>query len=262
MRRASAKRPRGRRAMASDPQVAVRFAVKDAEVVRQALQNLGKDGEAALKRMDAAAKPVPKSLTAVSDVVNDMKGRATGLTGSLGLAGTAMLGLGPIGLAVGAALGIAYLAFTKMTEAAHNFAQGATELKSFAAVTGLTLTQAAAVSKLGVEFGVGSEQVRAFVEKFTIGMDEVRRAAGPLFEAINRVSPALAVQLAGAKDSAEALNILAKAYHQAGEEGDKFRQNRIGRAAGGRNASETAQILETIYERGGIQQIGKDAEAA
>jgi lambda family phage tail tape measure protein len=59
-----------------------------------------------------------------------------------------------------------------------------------------------------------------------------------------------------------ALDILAKAYHQAGEEGDKFRQARIARAAGGRGATETAQILDTINERGGIQQITKDAEAA
>ncbi len=42
--------------MADAGQVNVRFSVSDAEVVRQALEKLGKDGEQALKRLDAAAQ--------------------------------------------------------------------------------------------------------------------------------------------------------------------------------------------------------------
>src|SRR4051812_17246527 len=99
-----------------DAQVAVRFAVKDAELVRQALQNLGKDGEAALKRMDASAKPLPKGLTAVSDTVSDLKGRAAQLAASTGLAGTVLGGLGPIGIATAASLGAVYLAFNRVSD--------------------------------------------------------------------------------------------------------------------------------------------------
>jgi len=109
--------------MANDPQVAVRFAVKDAEVVRQALQNLGKDGEAALKKLDAAGKPVPKALTAVSDVVNEMKG-ARGLYRRARPRWYGAARPWSVGLAVGAALGIAYFAMTKATDAANKLAEG------------------------------------------------------------------------------------------------------------------------------------------
>src|SRR3954468_20778075 len=121
--------------MPNDAQVAVRFAVKDAEVVRQALQNLGKDGESALKRFDNAAKPLPKGLTAVSDTVSELKGRAAQLAGSTGLVGTALGGLGPIGIATAASLGSVYLAFNRISDGAKAAGQYAREVRDFANAT-------------------------------------------------------------------------------------------------------------------------------
>ena len=85
--------------------VAVRFSVENAEVVRKALEALGRDGEKALKVLDAAGKPVPKGLSAVSEAIAAARGQAQSFAGHLGPLGTAVAALGPIGLATAGVVG-------------------------------------------------------------------------------------------------------------------------------------------------------------
>ena len=89
----------------SDRTLAIRLAVKDGEVVRRALMQLGEDGARALARIEQASKPASKGLLVLNEVTSAARVHLEGFAGHLGGVGSAMLRLGPAGLAAGAALG-------------------------------------------------------------------------------------------------------------------------------------------------------------
>jgi len=89
----------------SERHLYIRLAVKDGETVRRALAQLGEDGSRALARIEQAAKPASKGLLALNEVTSAARVRLEGFAGNLGGVGSAMLRLGPAGLAAGAALG-------------------------------------------------------------------------------------------------------------------------------------------------------------
>src|SRR5690349_6515546 len=103
------------------PDVKVRFSVENAEVVRTALQNLGKDGEKALRTLDAASSPVNKNLGALSGLANDLKSRWQGFATALGPVGAALTAIGPAGLVAAGALGALFYAFSSVKEGAKEF---------------------------------------------------------------------------------------------------------------------------------------------
>ena len=53
--------------------VTVRFSVQDQEAVRKALEQLGRDGDAALRKIDAAGKPVSRTMGSVSEIMGDLR---------------------------------------------------------------------------------------------------------------------------------------------------------------------------------------------
>ncbi|MEO5337342.1 MAG: hypothetical protein H7841_10680 [Magnetospirillum sp. WYHS-4] len=89
----------------SDRTLAIRLAVKDGEVVRRPLMQLGEDGSKALSRIEQASKPASKGLLAINEVTSAARVHLEGFADHLGGVGFAMLRLGPAGLAAGAALG-------------------------------------------------------------------------------------------------------------------------------------------------------------
>jgi hypothetical protein len=98
--------------------VAIRFSVQNAEVVRQALLQLGKDGEKALQQLSAGTAAPNRGLNALSSLFDNAKSHVTGLATSIGPAGTALIQLGPAGLVAAAALGAVGAAFTRVGERA------------------------------------------------------------------------------------------------------------------------------------------------
>ncbi|MEO5338828.1 MAG: phage tail length tape measure family protein, partial [Magnetospirillum sp. WYHS-4] len=83
----------------------IRLAVRDGEVVRRALVQLGDEGSRALARIENAAKPASRGLLAINEVTSAARGHLEGFAGNLGSVGSAMLRLGPMGLVAGAAVG-------------------------------------------------------------------------------------------------------------------------------------------------------------
>jgi len=60
-------------------EVGIRLSVKDDAIVRRALQELGKDGEAALKRIERAGKPASTSLVALNAAAGAVRGSIGGM---------------------------------------------------------------------------------------------------------------------------------------------------------------------------------------
>src|SRR3954465_14906609 len=105
--------------------VTVRFSVQDQEAVRKALEQLGRDGDAALRKIDAAGKPVSKTMGSVSEIMGDLRARATATAESLGPVGTFLTSLGPAGLAAGAAIGVTVAGLFKLADGANQLADKA-----------------------------------------------------------------------------------------------------------------------------------------
>jgi hypothetical protein len=157
--------------------VTIRFSVQDAEVVRKALEQLGKDGEAALRRLDTAGKPVSRTMGAVSDVVADLRMRAQASADSLGVAGVALTRLGPAGLAAGAALGVTVGALFKVIEGVDQLADKAGRVRDFAEQVGLTVSQVQAFEIAGTDVGVSAEKIATGLGKLSAEMETTRRGS-------------------------------------------------------------------------------------
>ena len=103
---------------------------------------------------------------------------AVAMTGSLGAAGTALGGLGPVGLAVGAALAGVTLGIKQAAEASLQLAETAGRLQDFAETTGFTIAQLQALEHAGAKVGVSSQSMSTALERFSVAMDDVKQAMG------------------------------------------------------------------------------------
>lgn len=125
----------------------IRLAVRDGDVVRRALTQLGDEGSRALTRIENAAKPVSRGLLALGEVTSAARGRLEDFAGNLGGVGSAMLRLGPIGLAAGAAVGALTLALgqglRELEAAEQSFLRLEGVLKATGHASGLTSAQLA-----------------------------------------------------------------------------------------------------------------------
>jgi hypothetical protein len=121
--------------------VSVRFSVQNAEVVRKALQDLGKDGERALRQLETAGQRPSAGLRAISSVAEEVKGKAQSLAGQAGTLGVALQTIGPVGLVAAAAIGGIALALNSAGDSATQFAEKAFRLREAAEITGLAINQ-------------------------------------------------------------------------------------------------------------------------
>ena len=128
--------------------LAIRLTVLDGGRVKAELREIGETGEKSLKKLELAGKPASKSLLAMNAAANDVKGSVTGLTSNLGPLGSALGAIGPVGLAVGAALAVVTLglkaALTSAAEGEQSFNRLQAVLRATGNTTGLSGKQIAA----------------------------------------------------------------------------------------------------------------------
>ena len=93
--------------MVATRELGIRLSVKDASVVRRALEGLGTEGQQSLRRIERATKPASRGLKAVNVAAKEGQSVLHGYAARLGPLGSILGTVGPAGLAVGAGLGIA-----------------------------------------------------------------------------------------------------------------------------------------------------------
>src|SRR5512144_1291305 len=93
--------------------IIVRLSLKDQEVVRRGLEQLGADGEKALRRIEAASRQPSTGLKALGVASDELKGKFGGLSSQIGSFGSVLQTLGPAGLAAAAGIGAIALALLK-----------------------------------------------------------------------------------------------------------------------------------------------------
>ena len=93
--------------MVATRELGIRLSVKDADVVRRALEGLGTEGQQSLRRIERASKPASGGLKAVNMAAREGQAALHGYAAQARPLGSVLSSIGPAGLAVGAGLGIA-----------------------------------------------------------------------------------------------------------------------------------------------------------
>lgn len=219
------------------------------------LQKLIGDFNKAGSATDAFGRKAERSATQAESSLGKALGvlrlRAETSTASLGLLGTGLGALGPAGLAAGLGIGVLGVAFTKAAGAAGVFGDEMRKMRDVAQSLDLTASQLQAINDLGAKFSLPEDKIGTMLQRFVSGMDELRRGSGDLFEIIQRIDPALARELAGVKDTAGALDILAQAYARAGTE----RRAALSKAVAGKGGQDFGLLLNEIKTSGGIAAL-------
>jgi X-X-X-Leu-X-X-Gly heptad repeat protein len=232
--------------------VAVRFSVQDQEAVRKALEQLGRDGDSALRKIDAAGKPVARTMGSVSEIMGDLRTRATATASSLGPVGTILTSLGPAGLAAGAAIGVTVAGLFKLADGANQLADKAGRIRDFGQQVGLTVAQVQALEIAGSDVGLKAEKIAAGLGKLSAEMEQTRRGTGALWEAAQRINPELAEQLARARDLTQFIDRLSKAWDGLSES----QRNALSKAALGRGI-DLGRLFGQVNEAGGLVALEK-----
>lgn len=165
-----------------------------------------------------------------------------------GAVGSALAGLGPAGLAAAAGIVVATLGMHKLVQEVNALADRGGKMVDFAETTGLTTTQLQALQKAAAGVGIDSEKVGTGFERFTVQLEQLRRGSGDLFEALNRIDPALTDQLAATRDAGQAWDLFARGVAKA----DRELANVASKAAFGRTGIPFTRLAGANNEAGGL----------
>lgn len=231
-------------------QVDVRFSVANAEVVRQALSMLGKDGEKALKQFDAAAKPIPKTTGLISAGLSEAQGQLQQFAARLGPVGSGLIAIGPAGLVAAGAIGAIVTVAALALQQVNALADRAGRLRDFGETAGLTVQQVQALTIIGAEVGVTGEKVESGIGRMVVALEELRRGSGGAYEQLRKINPALVEQLARTRDSAESIDLLAQAW----EKMDAAQKAATSRAFFGRDLG-MVRVFNELAQSGGLAAL-------
>ena len=192
---------------------------------------------------------------AAAVVTQDLSARVMATSNSIGLLGTVLTRLGPVGITVGVTVGAAALALKVMSDASHELAQKAEELRRFSEITGLTTLQVQALRTEASKFGVTSEEAQTAIQNFTARFNELRVGQGELLTQVRRINPALADQMAAARTAGDAMTLFGKALQNVD---DVFQRNALVRAAAGRGGLSVASFFSGLN----VDELTRSAEQA
>lgn len=182
--------------------------------------------------------------------------QAAGLAGRVGVVGSVLTALGPVGVASAAAIGATVLALSAGSEAAHKFAADMGRIRDASNTLGVTTTQFQAIADKGAEFALSEDKIRTGLERLSGAMDEFRQRSGKAFEIVDRADSGLAYQLATAHDLAAEIDLLGRAYDRMGES----QRNALSRAVFGKGGIDLGQLIQGIREGGGLGALTREFE--
>lgn len=119
--------------------LSIRLSVRDADVVRRSLEGLGKEGQAALRRIERSAQPASRSLLALNAASRTAQGSIQGMATRLGPVGAGLSALGPGGLAAAGGLAAVVAAGAGLTKLALDAAQVGDQFQKMALRTNVSV---------------------------------------------------------------------------------------------------------------------------
>ena len=216
------------------PEISVRMSVQDHETVKRALVGLGRDGQAALKKIETTSQPASRGLLVLNAAAREGRsemehlGRRGGVVsrvlGSMGPAGiAAAAGVGALVLALGAMLRTSRQATQDMdalVQASERLGIGIESLQELREVARLNRVEVStmeiAVQRLGRRMGEvargGAGEVKQAFDELGVS---ITTADGQL-KTVDEILPEVADGLAGVEDGTVRLSLAQKLFDSEG----------------------------------------------
>src|SRR5262244_588026 len=227
------------------------------------LTKFEKDMKDAVKIADTRTKEIETSFSKMNAAIDQqLSNVVSGLSGRIGGIGQILGSIGPAGLALATGIGAAILAFDKLGASIERFIELNVRLRETAEVTGLTVNELFALGEAGQRVSVSAEQTERIITRLSLSVQELRtKGEGPLFDALARIDTGLLRQVASAKNTKDAIDLIANAYRNLQTESER---SQLAAAVGGgrRNIAPTARLLGEISGAGGVEQLDKSIKEA
>lgn len=258
--------------------IIVRLSLKDQEVVKRGLQQLGADGEKALKRIEAAGRAPSAGLKALGAASDELRGQLGGLAGSAGSVGTALQALGPGGLLAAAGVGALVAGFAALIRHAgevtrhlgdiNDQAQRAgTSAENMQVLRQIFIGNASSAAELstvleklhntmGEALGGNEKAIESFA-RAGISVDDLREAGGDTTVILNKMSASIKNAGDSAEQTALVVDLMGRsaggslpAINALGGEMDTLR--REGLEKGTVASNETAKALADLKDKSAL----------
>ena len=197
--------------MSKRNQVGIRLAALDGKIVERELRKFGAEGQAALDRIQKATKPARAGLKAVDGTVGELKNRMSGLAGNSGILGTALMALGPAGMAAAAGFGALALGVGKALAISREAVRDFDALAKRARTFGISSDLYQALQLSAEEQGVPQEMLNIALQTFVVRSGEAANAQGTLYSKLKQTNPELLKQFMAAQTGEERLRVLTAA---------------------------------------------------
>ena len=223
------------------------------------LTKFEKDMKDAVKIADTQTKAIETRFSQMnSKIEQEFSGFVSRFAASAGPIGGIFAALGPVGLTVAAGIGAATLAIGFLNDKTDKFVEKQKAMKEAAETTGFTLNQLKALGQSATATGVDFEKAERGIERMTVAIDELKsKGTGPLYDALAKINPALIRQVTNANSTAEAIDIVIKAYDGLS---DQFQKNAFASDLFGKRQIEVGRILQDLAGKGGIKAAGDALE--
>ncbi len=199
------------------------------------------------------------SAAGFNSVLESGRGALLGYAAGIGPIGAVLGSFGPWGVAAAAGIGLVSAALNYMSENAAKIGDASSTLQRFADNAGLTTTQVRGLNEAGSQLGISSDVVGGAIEKLTVNLADARKGSGELYTQLQAIDGQLANDIASTHSSAEALDILAKAYNSTT---DATTKAALARAAFGRGGVSSGGILGEIGDAGGVDAYSAAVQKA
>lgn len=226
------------------------------------LTKFEKDMKGAVDIANKRTKEIEQSFAKMNvGIQNQLSALAANFGGAGGVfsgAATAIKSLGPLGAAGATSVLALGAAFALVSTEVEKYAKKVDQLINASETLGISITALNELGRVGLEVGVSAETVEQSIGKMTVAVDQLRDGAGPLVETLRKINPQLQLQVANARSTSEAIDILARAFSDLGSE---FEKNAFLRAVFGRGGLPFGRVLEQVAQRGGLKAMEEQAKA-
>jgi hypothetical protein len=165
--------------------------------------------------------------------------------------------VGDVGSAVGTVAkrfaGLATVAGAGLYAVIHSSVEAGDKLSEMSKRTGIAVDTYAALQYSAAQADVEQEQFNAAMDKFNRNLGAAKAGGGSLLTLLNKISPALALQVKGAKSTSEALGLMTEAFTKTTDTGKRAE---LSGAAFGRSGLQVGTWLAQ-----GTSEIQKQSDA-
>jgi hypothetical protein len=158
--------------------LSIRLSVKDQDTVKRALEALGKDGQAALRRIEEGAKPASGGLKAVNAASQEVQSGLAGLAGRAGPVGSVLSAIGPAGMVAAAGIGAVTIGIGFAIARARQAVESFSDVAKTADRLGVTTTALQELRYAADRVGIGAESADEALKELGIRAAEAADGTG------------------------------------------------------------------------------------